>query len=61
MKKLIEGVDYYLDNSLFVFTRVFHEKRGFCCGNGCKHCAYEPPHIKNNTKLKPTEVKKISD
>lgn len=60
MKKLIEGIDYYLENGLFVFTKIFHEKRGFCCGNGCKHCAYEPPHIKNNTNLNVEKDKKQS-
>lgn len=23
-----------------VFTREFHLRRGYCCGNGCKHCPY---------------------
>lgn len=42
--KLIEGVDYYLnEQGYMVFTAAFHLKRGHCCGNGCKHCpfAYE--------------------
>ncbi|WP_297817592.1 DUF5522 domain-containing protein [Segetibacter sp.] len=21
-------------------TEKYHLKRGFCCGNGCKHCPY---------------------
>ncbi|HEY0272926.1 MAG TPA: DUF5522 domain-containing protein [Chitinophaga sp.] len=42
--KMIEGVDYYLnEQGYMVFTAAYHRKRGFCCGNGCKHCpfAYE--------------------
>ncbi len=33
--------DYYFnDQGLMVFTKQYHLKRGFCCGNGCKHCPY---------------------
>ncbi|MBK8397873.1 MAG: hypothetical protein IPL26_21875 [Leptospiraceae bacterium] len=31
---------YYFENGLMVFTEKFHLKRGFCCGNGCRHCPY---------------------
>nr|WP_245898660.1 DUF5522 domain-containing protein [Chitinophaga niastensis] len=24
-----------------VFTEKFHLDRGYCCGNGCKHCPFE--------------------
>jgi hypothetical protein len=32
----------YLDPStgLFVFTRDHLVNRGWCCGNGCRHCPY---------------------
>jgi hypothetical protein len=34
--------DYYTDeNGLLVFTAHFLSKRGFCCGNGCRHCPYD--------------------
>jgi hypothetical protein len=23
-----------------VFTAQHHLKRGYCCGNGCRHCPY---------------------
>lgn len=39
-EKLIEGVDYYLENGLMVLTARFLLKRGYCCGNGCRHCPY---------------------
>jgi len=58
MNKLIKDVDYYIENGLFIMTEHFHQKRGFCCGNGCRHCAFEPMHIKNNTNLKVEESKK---
>jgi hypothetical protein len=58
MNKLIEGIDYYIENGFFIMTELFHQKRGFCCGNGCRHCAFDPAHVKNNTSLKDDEGKK---
>lgn len=40
--ELQEGLDYYIENGLFVFTPEFLLKRGFCCESGCRHCPY--PH-----------------
>lgn len=37
---LVEGVDYYFENGLMVFTRAYHLKRGYCCQSGCRHCPY---------------------
>ncbi|HSU51029.1 MAG TPA: DUF5522 domain-containing protein [Segetibacter sp.] len=40
-QKLIEGADfYYNDEGFVVMTEKYHLERGFCCGNGCKHCPY---------------------
>jgi len=58
MNKLIEGIDYYIENGFFIMTELFHQKRGFCCGNGCRHCAFDPTHVKNNANLKGDEGKK---
>lgn len=30
-----------------VFTRLAHEKRGKCCGSGCRHCPYSHANVKN--------------
>lgn len=38
--KFTEGVDYYFENGLMVLTAHFLLKRGYCCGNGCRHCPY---------------------
>lgn len=51
-KDFIEKIHYYLENGKIVFTEQYHINRGFCCGKGCRHCAYEPKHIKGNKKLK---------
>jgi len=39
-EKFTEGVDYYFENGLMVLTAHFLLKRGYCCGNGCRHCPY---------------------
>ena len=52
-KKLIENVDFYMDPRGFrVMTEKFLKDRGYCCGSGCKHCPYFPPHQKGNSELK---------
>ncbi|MBK8737885.1 MAG: hypothetical protein IPL98_18985 [Saprospiraceae bacterium] len=38
--KLIENVDYYIENGLYVFTERYLKKRGYCCQNKCRHCPY---------------------
>jgi hypothetical protein len=41
MANLVEGEDfYYNEQGYIVLTEKFHLKKGFCCGNGCKHCPY---------------------
>jgi len=39
--ELREGLDYYLEDGLFVFTATFLRKRGYCCESGCRHCPYQ--------------------
>jgi len=46
-----EGIDFYFDESgLMVLTENFHLKRGFCCGNGCRHCPYDYENVKENLR-----------
>ncbi|MEM1186834.1 MAG: DUF5522 domain-containing protein [Planctomycetota bacterium] len=33
--------DYYVENGCVVFTAAYHRRRGYCCGNLCRHCPYE--------------------
>jgi len=42
---------YYLENGKVVFTPNYHIERGYCCGSGCRHCPYDPKHLKGNNKL----------
>jgi hypothetical protein len=42
MKELTEGIHYYINEEGFVvLTKQFHLEKGYCCGNGCKHCPYD--------------------
>jgi uncharacterized protein (TIGR00290 family) len=33
--------DFYYEGPYVVFTEAYHLKRGYCCGNGCRHCPYK--------------------
>ena len=38
---LQEGIDfYYCEDGYLVLTGAYLKNRGFCCGNGCRHCPY---------------------
>lgn len=43
--------DFYYENGRRVMTESYHTRRGNCCGNGCRHCPYEPAHEKGSTTL----------
>ena len=33
--------DFYTDDGRVIFTEQYHRKRGYCCGNGCRHCPFD--------------------
>lgn len=37
--------DLYVDAATgqVVFTEAYHRRRGYCCGNGCRHCPWTKP------------------
>lgn len=40
--KIEEGLDYYFnEEGKMVLTAHYLLNRGYCCGNGCKHCPYQ--------------------
>ena len=42
MKDLVEGLHYYFNEEGYVvLTEQYHLEKGYCCGNGCKHCPYD--------------------
>ncbi|MEI6256160.1 MAG: DUF5522 domain-containing protein [Planctomycetota bacterium] len=51
-KSAPEQPDSYFENGLLVYTATYHLKRGFCCGSGCRHCPYSPPHVEGNTETR---------
>jgi len=40
------GSDTYIDpqTGYTVMTALFLRRRGWCCGQRCRHCPYDPPH-----------------
>ena len=44
--------DFYYENGYRVMTESYHRRRGSCCGNGCRHCPYEPKYEKGEKTLK---------
>lgn len=53
-KEFTKGIHYYLENGKVVLTEAYHIERGYCCGNGCRHCPYLPQYEKGNTNIKET-------
>ena len=46
MKELIERIHYYIsEEGYIVFTEQYHLEKGFCCGNGCRHCPYRYENV----------------
>lgn len=54
----IEGVDFYYEESgLMVLTKKYHLERGYCCGNGCKHCPYNYINVPGPARKKLLETR----
>jgi hypothetical protein len=50
--ELILNIDYYLDAyGRIVFTETYHLKRGYCCGNDCKHCPWKDKNVKDSETI----------
>jgi hypothetical protein len=62
MSQWIEGIHYYINEEGFVvLTEKYHLERGYCCGNGCKHCPYQyerVPEPKRSELLKQAQAKR---
>jgi hypothetical protein len=43
--ELKQGEDFYFDSGSIVFTEKYHLKRGYCCGNGCRHCPFDYENV----------------
>jgi len=53
--KFEQGVDYYLEKGQIIMTESYLEKKGSCCGSGCRHCPFWPQHTKGSVDLKNPE------
>ncbi len=54
MNRLTEGLHYYIsDDGYVVFTEKYHLDKGYCCGNGCRHCPY---HFENVPEPRKSEL-----
>ncbi|NML35919.1 hypothetical protein HHL17_01805 [Chitinophaga sp. G-6-1-13] len=43
---LVEKIDFYYNaEGYMVFTEKYHLDRGYCCGNGCKHCPFSYENV----------------
>lgn len=60
MKNKITNEDFYREDGKIIFTKEYHLKRGYCCGNKCRHCPYTKPCIKG-TKTLENDTKKIKE
>jgi hypothetical protein len=56
-RELIEGIDYYFENGLMVFTEQYLRDRGYCCTSGCRHCPYG---FQRETTVEPSDDTKPS-
>ena len=53
MKQLEEGIDFYYNtDGLMVLTEKYHRERGYCCGNGCRHCPYDYKNVPEPRRAK---------
>jgi len=54
--------EWYVDpyTGYNVMTEVHHQRRGYCCGNGCRHCPYAHWNVKRNQDRRNQIVKQPS-
>lgn len=56
---LVENEDYYFDPSgLMVLTEKYHLEKGFCCGNGCRHCPFNYVNVEQPDRDKLLSLRK---
>ena len=48
-----QGEDYYFNkDGLMVLTTSYLSRRGYCCGNACRHCPYLYVNVPEPAKSK---------
>ena len=48
--RLFEGVHFYWDGELLIFTEAYHRARGSCCGSGCRHCPFDHENVPSGSE-----------
>ena len=43
--EMLDPEDFYFENGLMVLTEQYLRKRGYCCGNACRHCPYDHVNV----------------
>lgn len=66
MNDLKENEDFYWEERDGIRYRVFTEyyfykNKNFCCGNGCRHCIFEPLHKRGVQLIKEEIISKFKD
>ncbi len=62
MNPWIEDIHYYVnEQGLVVLTRQYLLERGYCCGNGCKHCPYDYERVPEPKRSALIKIRSGSD
>ena len=62
MKELIEDIDYYINKDGYVvLTEKYHLGKGYCCGNGCRHCPYQYENVQEPRRAELVKKKENSE
>jgi hypothetical protein len=51
---------YYNSDGYVVLTEQYHLARGYCCGNGCKHCPFDYKNVPEPRRSKLLQERKNS-
>lgn len=41
-----------------VMTELLHRRRGYCCGNACRHCPYDRENVGVSPEVKKANIEK---
>ena len=58
---MTEGIQYYIDpDGKWVFTASYHNERGYCCANACRHCPYNYEAVPEPVRTRLLLIKELS-
>jgi hypothetical protein len=58
--RVLDSEDFYFENGLMVLTERYLLKRGYCCGNGCRHCPYGHVAVPKDSGGEPGERRSVA-